>query len=71
MNEQDHDAVVADLVDVYASATANARAAAQSSRDPRLSLIERLRHRHQAQKYQELAEQARRMINELTPRAAA
>ncbi len=71
MHEQDHDVVVTDLINVYTSATASANAAAELGRDTRLPMMERLRYRQQAQHYQELADQARRMVNELSSRAAA
>ncbi len=63
--------VVADLMDVYRSANANADEAARRGRDTALPMIERLQYRHQAQQYRELADQALRMIHELTAQAAA
>ncbi len=63
--------VVADLIDVYRSANTNADEAARRGRDTTLPMTERLQYRHQAQQYRELADQALRMIHELTAQAAA
>ena len=71
MDGQDTQDIVADLINVYTSAAASASEAAQRSRDLHLPLLERLAYRHQALKFQELADQARRMINELTTGVAA
>ena len=71
MHAQEPDNVVADLINVYRSATANAGEAVTHSQDARLPMMERLAYRHQAQRYQELADQALRMVNELTAKVAA
>ncbi len=63
--------VVADLINVYTSSAAGAQEAAQRSRDAHLPMMERVAYRHQALQLQELADQALRMINELTAQAAA
>jgi cellobiose phosphorylase len=70
MSEHDGN-VIADLINVYRSAIANADEVALRSRDPQLPMMERLKLRHQAHQYQELADQALRMVNELTSKAAA
>ncbi len=71
MHGQEQENVVADLINVYTSATANAGEAAIHSQDSRLPMMERLAYRRQAQRYQELADQALRMVNELTAKVAA
>jgi hypothetical protein len=71
MYAQEIDAVVADLADVYHSASVRAREATERSRNTQLPLMERLSFRRQANELQELADQALRMIHELTASAAA
>ncbi len=71
MNSERDDTVVSDLIDVYTSASANASEALERSRDQRLSMLERAAQRHRAHQYQELADQALRMIHELTAKVAA
>jgi|tagenome__1003787_1003787.scaffolds.fasta_scaffold5815461_1 hypothetical protein len=63
--------VVAELIDVYTSSITSAADATQRGNDHQLPLMERLAYRRQAQQLQELADQALRMINELTTRVAA
>lgn len=70
MQPQEREHVMAELINVYTSASARANDAAQRSQDPRLPLLERLSYRHQASQSQELADQALRMIDELTAYAA-
>ena len=71
MQGQDTGNVVVDLINVYTSATSEAAEAAQRSHDPQLPMRERLAYRRRALQCQELADQALRMIHELTARAAA
>ena len=71
MQPQDSENVVADLIDVYRTAVANATEAELRSRDPHLPMRERLVYRHRAHEAQDLADQALRMVNELTTRVAA
>jgi hypothetical protein len=71
MQGDDSDNVVADLIHVYTTAMASAEEAAQRSRDLNLPMMERLAYRHKALRMQELADQALRMVNELTVRTAA
>ena len=71
MQGDDSDNVVADLIHVYTLAVTSAEEAAHRSRDPELPMMERLAYRHKALHMQELADQALRMVNELTARTAA
>ena len=71
MPGQETNAVVAELADVHRLASERARKATERSRDTLLPLMERLACRRQALESQELADQALRMINELTASAAA
>ncbi len=71
MNTECDRHVIAELIDVYTSATATANEAAQRSRDSHLPMLERAALRHRALQYQELADQALRMVNELTAQVAA
>jgi hypothetical protein len=71
MHAHDDENVVADLINVYTSAADNAHQAALRSLDTRLPIMERLSYRRQATRYQELADQALRMVNELTAKVAA
>ena len=70
MQPQEREDVMADLINVYSSALARAGDAAQRGQDQRLPLQERLSYRRQASQSQELADQALRMIDELTARTA-
>ena len=71
MQPQEREDVMADLINVYSSALARAGDAAQRSRDQRLPLLERLSYRRQASQSQELADQALRLIDELTAQTAS
>jgi hypothetical protein len=71
MHAQEIDVVVADLANVYRSASQRANEATACSHNTRLPLMERLSFRRQAHDFQELADQALRMIHELTASAAA
>lgn len=66
MIAQNTDAVVAELAIVYQSACARANEATDRSRDALLPIMERLRLRRKASEFQELADQALRMIHELS-----
>ena len=71
MQAEEHEDVVADLIRVYQYAVQNASEAAWRSRDTHLPMMERVAYRHQALKAQELADQALRMIDELSAHIAA
>jgi hypothetical protein len=71
MQAEEHEAVVADLIRVYQSAVESASEAAWRSRDTHLPMMERVAYRHQALQAQELADQALRMIDELSLHVAA
>jgi hypothetical protein len=71
MYTQETETVVAELFDVFRSASARAREAAECSKNMELPLMERLGFRRKANEFQELADQALRMIHELTAGVAA
>ncbi len=69
VQRQDTTNVVADLIKVYTSAAESAAEATQRSYDAQLPMRERIASRRQAHEMQELADQALRMVNELTTQA--
>ncbi len=71
MYAQETDTVVAELATVCHSASARAKEASDRSQDTQLPMMERVRLRRKAMESQELADQALRMINELTVEVAA
>lgn len=71
MYAQETDTVVAELANVYYSASARAKEASDQSQDTQFPMMERVRLRRTAMELQELADQALRMINELTVDVAA
>jgi hypothetical protein len=71
MYAQDTDTVVAELAMVYQSASARAHEATTHSQNTHLPMMERVRFRRKASEFQELADQALRMINELSAEVAA
>ena len=71
MYAQETENVVSELADVHRLAMARAQEATERSHDTLLPLMERLAFRRQALESQELADQALRMIHELTAGAAA
>ncbi len=71
MYAQETDTVVAELATVYHSASARANEASDRGQDTLLPMMERVRLRRKAMELQELADQALRMINELTVDVAA
>jgi|GEM_PF-5916413 hypothetical protein len=71
MYAQETGTVVAELANVYYSASTRAKEASDRSQDTQFPMMERVRLRRKAMELQELADQALRMINELTVDVAA